>query len=115
MTIDNLGSRKKVRHAVIDTSGVPRITIEDMKEIEAIRIRAFFKAATAKLDDLTESNILEAYEGDLDAAAEALDITCEFEGAVFKALRDKLVNDAMDQADQEDSGRYVDLEDLISP
>lgn len=83
------------------------------KELDQIRTRAFFAAAATKLGELQESNIIDAYDGDLDAAAEALDITCEFEGAVFKLLKDKLVNDAMDKADAEDNGVRYDLEDVI--
>ncbi|MFP4313448.1 MAG: hypothetical protein ACLFR0_03880 [Alphaproteobacteria bacterium] len=66
----------------IDNFGPPNITPEEQKAWDELRTRAFFKAAAGKLDTLGESNILDAYEGNINAAVDALDIDAEFGEAV---------------------------------
>ena len=66
-------------------------------------------------EGLESNTALEYCEGDIHEAAERLGIDLVQEVRDFnKALEDKRVNDAMNAADAEDDGQYVDLEDIIS-
>lgn len=100
----------------IDNFGKYEPDPKEQKAWEALRTRAFFAAAAEKLGDLGESNILEAHDGNINAAVDALGIDAEFKAKVKEALENKRVNEAMDKADAQDrDDEFYDLDIVIGP
>ena len=97
----------------IDNFGPAIIDPEDQKKWETLRTQAFFKAVAGKLGGLTESNILDAYDGNINAAVDDLGIDDAFKAAVHEAIENERVNQAMDQADRLDGGCYSDFDIVI--